>query len=102
MKIPKAFTLVAFVIVIVALLYCFYLKFGDDIKRQKRLNDLLVEKLEENARLQQELDETREKLAKLQNPEYLEYMAREFGLGYEDEVVYIYTDSNKNKNPKDK
>jgi cell division protein FtsB len=90
MKKSKSLKVVFYLVFIVALFFIFFLAFGDEMKKRNELNELLTKKMEENAQLQAELDETREKLAKLQNPEYLEYIAREKGLGYDDEVVYIY------------
>lgn len=92
MKIPQSIKIIGWVIFIAVLLFAFFVLFGDDIEKKRELNEQLSLQLEKNAVLQAELDTTREKLAKLQDPEYLEHLARERGLAYPDEIIYIYTD----------
>ncbi|MBO7298975.1 MAG: septum formation initiator family protein [Kiritimatiellae bacterium] len=92
MKIPLSIKIVGWVIFIAVLLFAFFVLFGEDIKRKHELNSQLTLQLEKNAELQAELDTTRAKLAKLENPEYLEHLARERGLAYPGEILYIYTD----------
>lgn len=90
MKIPTFVKITGWAIFIITLFCFFYALFGEDIKERHQLNKELSEKQKENEKLQAEIDEIREKLAKLDNPEYLEYLARQRGLVYQDEVVIIY------------
>lgn len=95
MKVPKAVKVTGWVLFVVSLFFVFFLLFGEDIKTQRQLNDQLSRQLEENAKLQEELNEIQEKLAKLEDPEYLEYLARQQGLVFSDEKVIIYREEEK-------
>lgn len=95
MKVPTFVKVTGWVVFIVTLFSVFYMLFGDDIKMQRRLNDQLRTELEKNAKLQEELDITKKKLAQLQNPEYLEHLARKRGLVYPEEKVYIFKEDKK-------
>lgn len=107
MKIPtfvKASGWVVFIITLFFILLIggvFLLLFGEDLKTQRHLNKELSRQREENARIQAEIDEIQEKLAKLDNPEYLEYLARQKGLVFPEEKVIIYKekDNEKGKRP---
>lgn len=93
MKVPQSVKIIGWVLFIAVLLFVFFAVFGEDIEKKKELNRQLSIQLEKNATLQAELDQTREKLVKLQNPEYLEHLARERGLAYPEEILYIYTEN---------
>ncbi|MBQ8570360.1 MAG: septum formation initiator family protein [Kiritimatiellae bacterium] len=95
MKVPTFVKFIGWFVFIVTLLSVFIMLFGEDIREQKKLNDQLAAELERNAKLQEELDAIKKRQAQLQNPEYLEYLARQRGLVYPEEKVYIFKESNK-------
>ncbi len=92
MKLQKIGKTIICFVFIGALLFAFYWLFGDDIRKKQELNELLNAELQKNAQLQSEIDAIREELAKMQDVAYLELLAREQGLAYPNETVYIYTE----------
>ncbi len=98
MEMPKPYKLIFVLVSVVVLLFLFFVVFGEDLEKSKELREKLKAQEETNNAIQEKLDSTRVKLANMQNPEYLEHLAREQGLAYPDDVVYIYEDTSKEEN----